>query len=64
MGIEVKTFCPCNLDKPDFEHKTKVHDWRNHVPSDLQIVWKTLPRIAKICIVIMAEEQASAEEWD
>lgn len=28
-----------DIDRPDFDNKTKVHDWRNYVPYNWQTNW-------------------------
>lgn len=53
-----------NLDKPDFEKRTKVHDWRNYVPDEWVKEWDSLTEREKRIIAVMAETQADKEEWD
>jgi hypothetical protein len=64
VNVEVKTFHPCDINNPDFKHKSRVHDWRNYIPYEFQKIWKELPLLSRVILVIMAEEQATAEEWD
>lgn len=64
VQVDIKTFCPCDINKPDFKHTTKIHDWRNYIPHEFQIIWKELPIITRFALVIMAEEQARNEDWD
>jgi hypothetical protein len=49
---------------PRWDEVSKVHDWRNHVPSSVYQVWDMLPAEARLVAFVMAQEQASREEWD
>jgi hypothetical protein len=55
---------------PDFTDGTfdapagRVHEWRNHVPHEIKTIWATLSDRERKLVAIMAERQASAEEWD
>ena len=51
-------------NNPEFEKTTRVHDWRNYIPNTLQAVWPMLEFETRLVAVIMADEQASNEEWD
>lgn len=53
-----------NLDKPEFENRTKAHDWRNYVPDEWVKDWDSLTEREKRIIAVMAETQADKEEWD
>lgn len=52
-----------NLDNPEFENRTKIHDWRNYVPDEWVKEWSSLTEREKMIIVVMAETQADNEEW-
>jgi hypothetical protein len=49
---------------PEWEKATKVHDWRNHVPETVQIVWGSFTLEQKKMLVEWAESLASQEHWD
>lgn len=48
----------------EFEKATKVHDWRNHIPSEIQTLWPTLTDREKQLLIFVADKAASAEDWD
>lgn len=53
-----------DLNKPEFNKVTTVHDWRNYVPSVFQENWGNFTHQEKQIIVVMCEIQADKEEWD
>lgn len=53
-----------NINKPDFENKQKVHDWRNYVPYDWQKNWEEFTERERQIIAVMTQTQAENEEWD
>jgi len=53
-----------DIDRPDFDNKTKVHDWRNYVPYNWQTNWGQFTEREKKIIAVMAQMQADNEEWD
>jgi hypothetical protein len=53
-----------NLDNPGFEKRTKIHDWRNYVPSEWIKDWDGLTEREKRIIAVMAVRQSDNEEWD
>lgn len=53
------------ISNPQFETNTgRVRNWRNHVPTELRKIWATLSAEARLCVYIMAVEQANKEEWE
>jgi len=53
-----------DINNPDFKNKSKVHDWRNYVPSDWQNNWEQFTKRERQIIAVMAQSQADKEEWD
>ena len=53
-----------DLDTPDFAESMRVHDWRNHVPSDIVDAWPRLSLDARAVAYIMAQAEADREEWE
>lgn len=53
-----------DLINPEFDKNERVHDWRNHVPSEIKELWPQLSMETRLAIAFMAEEIASNEEWD
>jgi hypothetical protein len=49
---------------PEWEKATKVHDWRNHVPENVQSMWGTFTIDQRCALVEWAEASASMEHWD
>lgn len=52
----------CN--EPHFEETTRVHDWRNYIPDEVAETWEEFPLEARLAMWMMAEKQASNEEWE
>jgi hypothetical protein len=52
------------IDKPDWESCGKVHDWRNYITERVRRLWSTFTDEQKYALAEMAEERASAEEWE
>ena len=50
-------------DKPDWKNNTKVHDWRNYVSEEIELIWDTFSDVQKYFIYKNAENEASNEEW-
>ena len=48
----------------DFEDNSRVHNWRNYVPSAIKESWGDLSKQEKLLIAIVAQEAADKEEWD
>jgi len=53
-----------NINNPQFEKTTKVHDWRNYVPYEWQESWCEFTERERKIIAVMAETQADKEDWD
>lgn len=53
-----------DIVNPEFNKKSKVHDWRNYVPNDFQENWNKLTERERKIIVVMAQLRANEEEWD
>jgi hypothetical protein len=53
-----------NINNPQFEKTTKVHDWRNYVPYEWQQEWDNFTERERKIIAVMAETQSDKEEWD
>ena len=53
-----------DLENPEFEKRTKTHDWRNYVPDNWVKEWLDLSIRERTIIAVMAEMQADNEEWD
>lgn len=52
------------LQNPEFEKASKIHDWRNYVPDEFEKEWNNLTLREKQIIFVLADKQASEEEWD
>ena len=64
---EARSLALENIDDDTFEHKTKCNDWRNHVPDSVVDVWKHLSnteRALVALVALVADQAASAEDWD
>lgn len=52
------------LTEPDFEDTEKCHDWRNHVPGELQRIWSRLSQEARAAVFVCAQGAADSEDWN
>lgn len=52
------------VDEPGFDNDHRVHNWRRYVPSVFIASWASLSVETRQAIIIMAEAQSDAEEWD
>ena len=48
---------------PRWAERTTVHDWRNHVPSEIRAAWGDLGSFGRLVAFFMASEAASMEDW-
>jgi len=60
----LNTLSPSDIMHPDWVHKQKIHDWKNHVPAEIQEIWNTFSRQQKKILATCAQEKADEEEWD
>jgi hypothetical protein len=63
-SVAVSSIHETSAEIPKFGEESRVHDWRNYIPEELQKVWEDLPIEAKYAAYIVAYEQASKEDWD
>lgn len=52
------------LENPQWDKKTRVHDWRNYVPDEVIEAWAQLSLDFRAGIFLLAQKTASNEEWD
>ena len=57
-------WCKQQLTTPHWEEAGRVHNWRSYVPDLLKDRWATLMLETRIAILVIAEAQAEAEDWD
>lgn len=55
---------PSDLHSPEWDGRGKVHNWRNHVPIEIQINWQALSDDEKLLVWFVCEESATREEWE
>jgi hypothetical protein len=48
----------------NIDNKSRVHDWRNHVPQAIIDIWDELTEREQKLIAITAERGADNEYWD
>lgn len=53
-----------DVNNPQFDKATKVHDWRNHVDEIFKITWTELTQREKLIIASIAEGLADIEQWE
>lgn len=49
---------------PQWRKAGRVHDWRNHVPDDVQELWATFTREQRGALVRWANELSDNEKWE
>jgi len=49
---------------PEFEKKSRVHDWRNYIDTYFQERWHSLPIETRLILFINAERRADSEQWE
>lgn len=49
---------------PKWSEGERVHNWRNHIPESIQIMWDTFTLAQKQAIVEWGGALASSEEWE
>ena len=64
VWIEAQRIDIENLQDDTFRHKTKVHDWRNHVPEEIEENWKMFDYRDRKLIAFITQSFADKEEWD
>lgn len=53
-----------NVANPNWKDISIVHNWRNHIPDLLKMIWNKLPLHVNIILYLHANEKASNENWD
>lgn len=53
-----------DLSDDTFARKTRIQDWRNYVPFEIQKVWAQLTERERRIAAIVAQSVADREEWD
>lgn len=53
-----------DLENTDFDNTDRIHDWRNYVGANVQMIWESLPQVIKLAIALDADRLAGNEEWD
>lgn len=49
---------------PEWDKAGRVHDWRNHVPEHIRLIWGTLSDELKLDLAAWADILADREQWD
>ena len=55
---------PCDFERPEWDKAGKVHDWRNYISEEVQVLWLALSLEVRAALARQAEDVASNEEWD
>jgi hypothetical protein len=53
-----------DINNPDFQNASNIHDWRNYVPYDWRENWSKFTERERQIIAVMAQSQADKEDWD
>jgi hypothetical protein len=53
-----------NVNDPKFDEAQRVHDWRNHVSTDMKDLWDNLSKESRLILAIKAAEDADKEVWE
>jgi len=49
---------------PEWEKAGRVHDWRNHVSTEIRMIWDEFSDNHKVALALDADERAGREEWE
>ncbi len=52
------------LDNPGWNSGGRIHNWKNYVDKEIQIIWPMLTKNERIIIAFYALEKADNEDWD
>ena len=55
---------PHDWQYPEWENKSRVHNWRNYVSEELQAMWDTFTDVQKKALAISYDDIASQEDWE
>jgi len=55
---------PHDWDNPEWNKKSRVHNWRNYVSEQIQLAWGGFTGEQKVMLSANFEEMAGNEEWD
>lgn len=53
-----------DIEAPDWANTGKVHDWKNHVPEEVRIIWSSFTTAQKLALYQWSSSLADNEEWD
>jgi hypothetical protein len=54
---------PSDWYNPDWEDTGVVHDWKNYVDENIQLIWPTFNADQQQVLANHFQKQANAEEW-
>ena len=49
---------------PDWEAGSHIHNWRNHIPEQIRVMWDTFTRAQKLALTEWADDLAGEEHWE
>lgn len=52
------------LSNPNWEQKSRCHNWRTYVPEEVRKEWDNLDLEFRAGIYLLAQCEAEREEWD
>ena len=58
------TEVPTDYRDPQWDEAGKTHNWRNHVPQDVRLMWVSFRDSQKAALAAWAQELANREEWE
>ena len=53
-----------DIKVPHWERRSRVHDWRNYIPTFMQETWDEIPRAVQLYAYLKAQDDAHDERWD
>lgn len=51
-------------ETPDWDSRSRCHDWKNYVTDDLKAIWKSFSPEQKRVVADALQQAADKEEWD
>ena len=57
------TETPEDYLNPNWNKAQKIHEWKNYISKEVQLIWHSFTDEQKAALARQAEDDASNEEW-
>ena len=58
------TDTPRDWESPDWNDTNRVHNWKNHITSEIKAMWGSFTDAQKKALARQAEACSAAEDWE